>query len=249
MGSPGLFDESYFSGYDVRESPDITDNNGIDPSQLEPTEPKILRIKLRNWLTFIIYMNILAMILALGALASPRWVEQGTPEYFWRGSILSCSSCQGKWKNQTYKDISDISCGSLKGYCTTFENLYHAGITFILVETAFFLLCTTWVIVTCLYLMKKNVENKLIKTVVVGTPCVQSLALIIWTAVSGATMDAECYDHATTVSDSYSLCATHGPYLIVVSIVITAITSACSCLIRPAMKHITEGKILPYEIR
>ena len=230
-------------------SPDIIDrfdNNSIEFSLHNTITEKLCNISLRNWNYFTLFLNLSGMLFSISSLITPRWVEQGDTSNFWRGSVLKCGECMGLWKNENYDYIEKLSCGKMEGYCETFHRLYLAGIIIILVQTVFLILCSISAIVIIFSLLERFSDKKIIYIMMISTPLIQIIGLVTWLVISKAQINGNCYKNSTTVQESFSVCATHGPILIIISIFLTTVSAISYFLIRSANKKYINSKIAPY---
>ncbi|OMJ88369.1 hypothetical protein SteCoe_9685 [Stentor coeruleus] len=221
----------------------------IEISDSDQTVNRICKLKLHYWRKGILFLDVLAMIFCISSFITPRWVEQGKTENFWRGSLMKCGGCNGKFEGASYKQISEWSCGDMDGYCETFDGLYKAGIAVLLIQSMFLLLLVVGIYIIVCELVNKHYENKLVFVTTLITPLCEIIALITWILTSGAKMNNECYSNATNMEKAHNVCATHGPILMIMSILMSICATILFIFIRPATKKAFKNKIIPVDDR
>lgn len=230
-------------------SPDFLDIIGspIEVTEVDRKANLILKIKLHYWRKLILLLNIMSLIFSISSFATPRWVEQGDPDHFWRGGIVKCGGCSGKFKEATYQQIAAWSCGSMEGYCETFDRLFKAGIAVLLTQSLFIILSMLSIFIIIRELVHKYHEGKMIFLIFILAPTCETIGLMSWLGISGAKINGECYESATSIEDPKPLCATHGPILVIITMLLSFSALGLFILIRPAVKRNLKNKIIPVD--
>jgi hypothetical protein len=133
----------------------------------------------------------------------------------------------------------------MPGYCNTYQKLFNGGISVILIESAFCILSVLVIGLKLFKIINKNAKAKIINLAVAFSTACQVLAVIIWFAVTEARLDKSCYDRGTTMKDAYTVCATHGPILLIVSMILNFFSSFLHYCIRFVNKK-PDDKVSPY---
>lgn len=213
-------------------------------TKLENT--KFCKLSLKAWNAIFFILNISTMFLLLCSFGTPRWVEQGDTEHFWRGGLLKCTGCNGKFSQMTYSDIKNEACDKYSGYCKTFTKLYIAGICLLLCCIVYFILVLVWSVILVLENYGKNVKNRFRSLVVAGSPFVLMVGIVSWNAISGAGYSGDCYDDFTSRDKAKSVCAIDGPVILISSLLLSVITSSLYYVLKYFVKNSLENKIQPY---
>jgi hypothetical protein len=133
----------------------------------------------------------------------------------------------------------------MQGYCSTFQRLFIAGITILMVQIMYFFLCTIWTLVIFLEIFGKHPQQKVVPVIIVTTPVTQLVGLLAWVGISGARFGENCYADATSIENSQPLCATDAPALLITSIVLTSISAAVYFAIRSLLGQVELNKVQP----
>lgn len=234
-----LYDESYIPS---------ENNEHYFPKTVTKLETtKVLKCSLIKWNYVMLFLNLTAMSLTAGSIASPRWVEQGDTEHFWRGGILSCTGCNGEFSNKYYSEIKSIACTDLKGYCETFSHLYLGGVLAILSSLIFFCLFFLWSVLIILENSGREFNKKFFGILIIGGPLSLAAGLTTWHLIVHADYKAACYDDYTTIHKSANLCAIDGPIVMLTGLVVSSVSSGIFYVLKLFPKP-TDAKILPYMV-
>jgi hypothetical protein len=137
----------------------------------------------------------------------------------------------------------------MKGYCETFDRLFKASIAVLLTQSLFIVLSMLSIFCIMRELVKKCHEGKMIILIFILAPICETIGLMSWLGISGAKINGECYDSATSIEDSKPICATHGPILVIIAMLLSYSALGLFILIRPAAKRNIKNKIIPIDER
>lgn len=235
------------SFYDESPVPSENGENYFPKTLTKLETTKVMKCSLIKWNYVMLALNFIAMSLISGSIVSPRWVEQGDEEHFWRGGVLKCSGCNGEFSNKYYSEIKSIACNDLKGYCKTFSDLYMGGILMILGSLIFFCLFFCWFVFIILENSGREFNKKFFGIFVIGGPLCLAIGCITWHIIVGADYKSECYNHNTTIHKSAKLCAIDGPIVMLAGLFISSISSIIYYVLKLYPKPV-DAKILPYMI-
>ncbi|CAG9312252.1 unnamed protein product [Blepharisma stoltei] len=176
------------------------------------------KIPLKYWWYSIFFVIFLNQVLILGALATPRWVKQGDEPNRWKGGLIKCGSCNGRWEGEYYMAISNKACDDdMDGYCDTFSMLLKAGIATAVFEILALLFLNIWEMLIFVELRGIFVLKDWIVYFIVAAAFISNtFAIAIWFGVTGATFNDDCHK-ASSIKSHEKVCATDGPILMIVT--------------------------------
>lgn len=158
------------------------------------------------WWAIMVILTVSCITFEISSLAIPRWFTQGTGLYTWEGGILTPYP-SSTW----YKDKACDRDFHRNGYCDMFDNLWKAGIVYIVFE-AFSIL--TFFICIVLYIVEMAKSRKLVlwimilQWVAVGA---HFIGFVTWAAMGRMKYQGICEEFYTRNGDKpASICRKEG---------------------------------------
>jgi hypothetical protein len=176
------------------------------------TRKALFFIRLKYWYTTFLIMVIMGFMLMIGAIATPRWSEQGVGQYKWRSGILICGGCTGYWENSYISGIvKDTDNYNISGYKQTFTNLLNGGYLYVILETFSLVMVCIWIAqIIALMLRKRLLRDKFFIIVLALLVFFHTIAVAGWFGFTNASFTGSC-NKLSDYQNSYPICPTHGP--------------------------------------
>lgn len=199
-------------------------------------DESLLCLRFRFWWFITLFQQSFLLILMVSCLSTPKWVKQGDYLYQWEGGVVMCTTCEdmecqgcGSFDNKAYSDLKDdSSCDAsdiAKSFCKAFDDLSSAGGVYFFFEMMSMSMLIVWILQVAFLLLAKQCFSRM-RWLAYVFPALTLLfhlvGLIIWAGVSEAKFDGDC-ENSSFDGGKPDICATNGPALAVVTVLICAI--------------------------